>query len=177
MWSLCWYYIIKILWTTGGVNKVVEIDVLYFSKHKTMLARFISNSWFLKKSAEDNECFLYTVPNSTADMPLTVIRECILPGITILFDLWKSYTVMQKIPSMNYQHGQSLWIILIVNNSENFVGPENNEWSQCRQQQSAVTGKSVVLSEPCLILTFVVRVEEPYAVFIICLAGFLFIHS
>ena len=64
---------------------------------------------------ESGETFLVPVPDRTADTLMTIIREWIEPGTTVISDGWAAY---RDLDSHGYTHHT-------VNHSIQFVNPEN----------------------------------------------------
>lgn len=108
----------------GGPNMTVEIDESCFSRRKYNIGRVYPQQWvFGGICRENNQCFLYAVRDRTAATLLSVIRECINPGTTIMSDLWASYQGISNIRGFNFTH-------LTVNHSENFVNPVTGAHTQ-----------------------------------------------
>ena len=59
---------------------------------------------------------MFSVGDRSAATLIPVITQHILPGTTIVSDLWRAYNRIPTIPGMNYVHET-------VNHSENFVDP------------------------------------------------------
>lgn len=98
----------------GGPNTTVEIDESQFVRRKNNVGRLVRPQWvFGGICRETKECFLYAVENRTAATLQAVIQDLIVPGTTIVSDMWRAY---EGIDRMGYQH-------MTVNHSQNFVDP------------------------------------------------------
>ena len=64
---------------------------------------------------ETKLCFFQTVENRTVDTLVSIIKDNILPGTTIISDCWKAYDGLSK---EGFNH-------LKVNHSVNFVDPDS----------------------------------------------------
>lgn len=101
----------------GGPNTTVEIDESLFSKSKYNRGVPYPQQWvFGGICRETRECFLYAVPNRTAPVLLSCIKENILPGSKIISDEWKAYNQIPKIPGYFFDYET-------VNHSKTFKDP------------------------------------------------------
>ena len=134
----------------GGVGLTVEIDESLFSRRKYNVGRTLPTQWvFGGKCRETRDCFMYAVPDRSAETLLTTIQECILPGTTIISDKWRAYSGIESL-SQNYKHLQ-------VNHSENFKDPETGAhtntilWGKAkmRNKRECGTARSLIDSYMC----------------------------
>ena len=99
----------------GGPGKVVEIDESKFGKRKYHKGRRVDGVWVFGGIERDSKrCFFASVEDRSADTLVSLIKEHIAPGTTIISDCWKAYSSLGK---EGYQH-------LTVNHSLNFVDPD-----------------------------------------------------
>ncbi|GFV59533.1 mitotic-spindle organizing protein 2A [Trichonephila clavipes] len=76
----------------GGEGKIVEIDESLFGKMKYGKGKRVKGNWVFGGGQRDSKkCFFRVVPNRTKVELLSVIREWILPGTTIISDCWRAY--------------------------------------------------------------------------------------
>ena len=100
----------------GGPNKTVEIDESKFGRRKYHRGHPVKNQWvFGGVERESGETFLVRVPDRTADTLMTIIRDCIEPGNTVISDGWAAY---RDLDSQGYTHHT-------INHSIQFVNPDN----------------------------------------------------
>ncbi|XP_029657075.1 uncharacterized protein LOC115231130, partial [Octopus sinensis] len=97
----------------GGPNRIVEIDESAFVRRKYNVGHRVKTQWVFGALERVTRCLLVAVEDRTADTLLQIIRERILPGTTIISDLWRSYNTLNQ---LGYRH-------LTVNHSINFVDP------------------------------------------------------
>ena len=101
----------------GGEGKIVEIDESKFGKRKYNVGRLVEGQWVFGGVCRDTrECFMVPVEQRDSSTLLTIIKDRILPGTTIISDCWKAYNCLQE---EGYHH-------LTVNHSLNFVDPDNS---------------------------------------------------
>lgn len=99
----------------GGENKIVEIDESKFGKRKFSVGRLVEGQWvFGGICRETRTCFMVPVEKRDTATLLTIIREKIEPGTTIISDCWKAYDCLSN---SEFKH-------LSVNHSLNFVDPD-----------------------------------------------------
>ena len=70
-------------------------------------------------------CFVVPVQNRNRDTLLTIIKDRILPGTTIISDCWKAYDCLE---SEGFKH-------LTVNHSYNFVDPDTGAHTNTIERQ------------------------------------------
>ena len=86
----------------GGPNTTVEIDEILFCRCKNHQGRVLPQQWvFGGISREMRECFMYAVPNRSATTLMPIIQNSILPGTTVMSDLWRAYG---GINAMGFNH-------------------------------------------------------------------------
>ena len=75
----------------GGPNKTVEIDGSKFGRQKYHRGHLVKGQWvFGGVERESGETFLVPVPDRT-DTLMTIIRDWIEPGTTVISDSWAAY--------------------------------------------------------------------------------------
>ena len=100
----------------GGPGIVVEIDESKFGKRKFHKGRRVDGVWVFGGIERDSKkCFFTTVEDRKADTLVTIIKQHIKPGTTIISDCWKAYSSLN---SEGFTH-------LTVNHSVNFVDPDS----------------------------------------------------
>jgi len=98
----------------GGPNKTVEIDDRKFGRRKYHRGHPGKGQWvFGGVEWETGETFLVPVPDRTADTLMTIIRDCIESGTTVVSDSWTAY---RDLGTQGYTHRT-------VNHSIQFVDP------------------------------------------------------
>jgi len=98
----------------GGPNKTVEIDESKFGRRKYYRGHPAKGQWvFGGVERESGETFLVPVPDRTADTLMTIIRDWIEPGTTVISDSWAAY---RNLGTQGYTHRT-------VNHSMQFVNP------------------------------------------------------
>jgi len=74
----------------GGPGVVVEIDESKFGKRKYNRGHIVEGQWvFGGVERETNRCFLVPVESRDQQTLLSIIKDWILPGTTIVSDFWK----------------------------------------------------------------------------------------
>ncbi|XP_063688371.1 uncharacterized protein LOC134821600 [Bolinopsis microptera] len=82
----------------GGVGCTVEVDESKFGKRKYNRGRRVVGKWVLGGFCRTTgECFLVECTGNRRDHNtlITLIKEHVLPGTTILTDKWKGYNALQ----------------------------------------------------------------------------------
>lgn len=102
----------------GGEGMVVEIDEAKIGKRKYNRGREISGTWIFGFERHTGKVFIVPVPNRTRETLLNVIKQWILPGTTIMSDMWRAYDCLNN---EGFTH-------LRVNHSLNFVDPDTGKY-------------------------------------------------
>ncbi|XP_023221804.1 uncharacterized protein LOC111623467 [Centruroides sculpturatus] len=101
----------------GGKDRVVEISEAKFGKPKVNTRRIITGEWiFVGIERESRRTFFVPVESGDGETLLTVLKEWVLPGTTVVSDCWKTYDCLQ-----NEDFRQ-----LTVNHSYNFVNSQTS---------------------------------------------------
>ncbi|GFU96196.1 mitotic-spindle organizing protein 2A [Trichonephila clavipes] len=112
--KVCIHVLIRDSCKIGGVDAIVEVDESKFGKMKYGKRRPVNGKWvFGGTERNSNKCFFRVVPCRTKECLLSVIKEWVLPGTTIISDCWASYNCLKD---EGFQH-------LKVNHSLTFVCP------------------------------------------------------
>ena len=99
----------------GGKDIVVEIHESKFGKRKYHKGRKVDGVWVFGGIERDSKkCFFKTVEDRKAETLISIIKEHIKPGTTIISDCWKAYNRLEE---EGFKH-------LTVNHSLNFVDPD-----------------------------------------------------
>ncbi|KAF8784198.1 hypothetical protein HNY73_011573 [Argiope bruennichi] len=78
--------------TLGGPGKIVEIDESKFGKRKFNKGKMVEGAWvFGGVERYSNKCFMTVVQDRTSETLLSVLKEWVIPGSTVMSDCWKSY--------------------------------------------------------------------------------------
>ncbi|GFX24742.1 DDE_Tnp_IS1595 domain-containing protein [Trichonephila clavipes] len=97
-------------------GKTVENDANLFGKIKYGKGKRVKGNWVFGGVQRDpKKCIFHVVANRTKVELLSVIREWILPGTTIISDCWRAYKCLSE---EGYRH-------LTVNHSLTFKNPES----------------------------------------------------
>lgn len=105
----------------GGADHIVEIDETLVSRKKYHKGREVKENWiFGGIDRTTNELFAFLVENRKADTLLDVIKQCILPGTTIMSDEWASYRKLHTDIELSklYKHST-------INHKKYFVDPND----------------------------------------------------
>lgn len=95
----------------------MEIDETLLTRRKYNRGRLVGEQWiFGGIERGSGKIFVVPVERRNADTLLPLIQQHILPGTSIISDLWAAYGRIPQLPE-GYEH-------LTVNHSENFVDPE-----------------------------------------------------
>jgi len=98
----------------GGPNKTVEIDEAKFGRRKYHRGHPVKGQWvFIGVERESGNTFLVPVPDRTSDTLMSIIRDWIEPGTTVISDSWAAY---RNLDQQGYTHRT-------VNHSIHFVDP------------------------------------------------------
>ena len=102
--------------TIGGVGHTVEIDESLLSKNKYHVGRMYPQVWIFGgiDTTTTKDVFIVPVLRRNADLLIPIIQRYILPGTTVISDLWSGY---RRLNEFGYTH-------LTVNHSQNFVDPQ-----------------------------------------------------
>jgi len=131
----------------GGVGRVVQIDESLFIKRKYNVGRIVKEQWvFGGIDCVTKECFAVLVEKRDAATLLPIIQKYILPGTTVVSDLWRAYNCL----------GNEGYVHLTVNHSINFVDPYThantnrveNMWMRAkrRNKKECGTAKNLLAS-------------------------------
>ena len=126
----------------GGTGHTVEIDESAFVRRKGKVGRMVNTQWvFGGIDVETKHGFLVAVPQRDAVTLLPILQQYVLPGTTVISDLWAAYNT---IGNMEYQH-------LTVNHGIHFVDSqthattdhvEGSMWSRAKQRSRRKCGTS-----------------------------------
>jgi len=122
--EMCGTYFAKNPTKIGGPGVIVEIDETVLTKRKYHRGQLrAEQQWvFGGVERETGRCFLWPVERRDAGTLLHLIQHFILPGTTIINDMWAAYNRIDQLPEL-YQH-------YTVNHSENFVNPDTGAHTQ-----------------------------------------------
>jgi hypothetical protein len=89
----------------GGPGVTVEIDESVITKRKYHRGALrAEEQWFFGGVERgSNRCFICPVERRNADTLLPIIKQYILPGTTIISDMWAAYNRIDQLPEM-YEH-------------------------------------------------------------------------
>lgn len=153
----------------GGPGKVVEIDESKFGKRKYHKGRRVDGVWVFGGIQRDSkECFFKCVADRTANTLISIIKDNILPGTTIISDCWKAYS---SINDEGFSH-------LTVNHSLNFVDPDTGAHTNTIESTWRALKKSLpkhgttknlydtYFAQYCVRKQFLVDQEDPFLEFL-----------
>jgi hypothetical protein len=106
-----------------GPGKVVEIDESKYGKRKYNRGKRVEGNWVfgaIERRVSNNDPInvrLFLVADRTAETLISIIRNTILPGTTILSDCWASYNSIKNQDEKEYIHKT-------VNHSIGFKAPD-----------------------------------------------------
>ena len=113
--EVCVNYVVSRPRKIGDEGKIVEIDESKFGKRKYNVGRVVEGQWVFGGICRESRDFsMIPVDDRTSATLLTVIKEYIEPGTTIISDCWKAYYCLA---SEGYKH-------LKINHKVNFVDPD-----------------------------------------------------
>ncbi|MFH4974771.1 hypothetical protein AB6A40_001480 [Gnathostoma spinigerum] len=116
--DICAEFFIKSPIRIGGEGKVVEIDEAVLTRRKYKRGDQLKEQWIYGGIERGSaRCFLVPVENPSAATLLPIIKEHILPGSTVMSDLWAAYNGIHNLPD-GYRH-------LAANHSIRFVDPDS----------------------------------------------------
>ena len=128
----------------GGPNSTVQIDESLFVRRKNERGRMVAQQWVFGGVDEGTKLgFLVPVDARNAQTLLPIIQEYIIPGTTIVSDLWRAYNTIGNI---GYNH-------LTVDHSLNFVDPNTgahtnlveNMWMRAKRRNKKECGTARTL--------------------------------
>lgn len=123
----------------GGPGHTVEIDESAFVRRKHNVGRVVDTQWvFGGLDSVTQEGFLVAVPRRDAHTLLPILQDYVLPGTTVVSDLWRAYGTV----------GQMGYVHLTVNHSLNFVDPVTHAttnhvesmWARAKQRNKRECG-------------------------------------
>lgn len=141
----------------GGAGQVVEIDESAFGKRKYNRGRVTRIRWVVGGiHRESRKCFLKIVDRRDSDTLMRVISENVLPGTTIITDMWRGYN---SIDQNGFFHET-------VNHSLNFVNPNNSNihtqtieshWAKIKRDMRRRIGRMTVSTFETYLVEYVWR--------------------
>jgi transposase-like protein len=119
--EVCVYWLHERSEVLGGPGVVVEIDEAKIGHRKYNRGRWVDGKWvFGGFERGSKRCFIVPVPTRDAQTLLSVIRDWIAPGTTIISDCWRAYNCL----------GSEGFVHQTVNHSQNFVDPNTGAHTQ-----------------------------------------------
>jgi transposase-like protein len=119
--EVCVYWLQQRSEVLGGPGVVVEIDEAKIGHRKYNRGRLVDGKWvFGGFERGSKRCFIVPVPSRDAQTLLSVIRDWIAPGTTIMSDCWRAYDCL----------GSEGFVHQTVNHSQNFVDPNTGAHTQ-----------------------------------------------
>ena len=93
--SFCSEVLIEWCCKRDGQGQIVEIDESKFGKKKCNMGRLVEGQWVFGGVCQERwECFMVPVEQQDSKTLLTIIKDRILPGTTIISDCWKAYNCL-----------------------------------------------------------------------------------
>ena len=112
VWDIYGEYFLLYPVRIGGPGHVMEIDKSAFVCCKHHLEQVVRTQWvFGGLDSQTKQGFLVAVDRRDTDTLLPVLQQYVLPGTTVVSNLWGAYNTIN---TLGYQH-------LTVNHSINFV--------------------------------------------------------
>ena len=122
----------------GGPGHTVEIDECLLVRRKYNVGHRLREQWvFGGYDVEEKFGLMVPVDHHDAAMLLPIIQQHIVPGTTIISDLWAAYNTLG---TLGYHH-------LTVNHTYNFVDPTTGA---CTNHIESIWQKAKQKHGPCI---------------------------
>lgn len=141
----------------GGVGETVEVDESAFGKRKYYRGRITKIRWVVGGiDRRSKKCFLRLVDKRDSQTLGQVISDNVLPGTTVITDMWKGYNSIQ----------QNGYIHSTVNHSINFVCPNDtsvhtqtieSHWAKIKRDMRRRIGRMSVSTFEAYLVEYVWR--------------------